>query len=282
MNTVGIFKDAVMYARGFKKVALKDTKGVLTEVNNHKWIKNYTKDNLNITTQILPSGTVVQDIAEKGSILVRKNIVKSDKSGFAALRNFGGVSGSFDIYKINEFEKQGGLFSYNPIYISAKIDKSISRKTVEEAKKENLIKKEEAIRIQTQKKREKYIEAFNEKYERKRVKGENGAFSKYVIDRKTGDIVQFFRKDSLGRTMSGHISNKEPLLKTIDIVTPEKFVHKETTDMLTGKLVNKTTVTKDGKIKNDQYLVSKCGQVCYPNLPSEREKYIQRLLFGLV
>ena len=48
MNTIGILKDTIMYAKGFDKVALKDTKGILTEANNHKWVKNFSTGKTNI------------------------------------------------------------------------------------------------------------------------------------------------------------------------------------------------------------------------------------------
>lgn len=51
------YKEFKMALNGFKKVALKDTKGVLNETNNFKWVKQ--KGNKTVT--VLPSGTRITD-----------------------------------------------------------------------------------------------------------------------------------------------------------------------------------------------------------------------------
>ncbi len=51
-----------MYVKGYKKVNLKDTKGVLNSTNNHKWVKTSKKAQTSrmVQTTVLPSGTKVQ------------------------------------------------------------------------------------------------------------------------------------------------------------------------------------------------------------------------------
>ena len=58
-----------MYAKGFKKVALKDTKNVLTKANNHIWVKEKN----GITTKILPSGTKVIQSDHCKQVLTKNN-----------------------------------------------------------------------------------------------------------------------------------------------------------------------------------------------------------------
>ena len=59
------------------------------------------------------------------------------------------------------------------------------------------------------------------------------------------------------------------------------MVHKEIIAMPTGKYVTKTTVTSNGKIKNERYVVSAKGSFCPLDLDMDREKYLEFLLADL-
>lgn len=57
---MGINLQSLKYmVQGFKKVALNDTKGVLTNKNNFKWVKEVK--GYNYTDTILPTGTRVRE-----------------------------------------------------------------------------------------------------------------------------------------------------------------------------------------------------------------------------
>ena len=113
-------------------------------------------------------------------------------------------------------------------------------------------------------KRLKFIEDFNKKYERKRVDGDNGAFSKYVIDRETGRIIQFFRRNEKGEKMSGDLSYEFcGRHKDICLISPKKDIHRETVylpyggrNVITYNIENNNTVitnvTTDAKGKKIQ------------------------------
>ncbi len=110
-------------------------------------------------------------------------------------------------------------------------------------------------------KRLKFVEDFNKKYERKRVDGDNGAFSKYVIDRENGRIVQFFRRNEKGEKMSGDLSYEFcGRHKDICLISPKKDIHRETVylpyggrNVITYNIENNNTVitnvTTDAKGK---------------------------------
>lgn len=205
MNSVGMFHNALMYAKGFKKIALKDTKGILNKTNNYKWVKE-TK---NTTTTVLPSGTVVQDsynaLGNKS-----KKVIKPDGKMFFSYRALADKSyvrpmnGFDNIVEYGNSENIGSLLNpqYYPIG-AGKFYKSILP--------EQALKKQDEINAslnnnQLRQKRLKFIEEFNKKFERKDIKGSDGTRSKYVIDRQTGKIVSFWRRNAKGETMSGTIS----------------------------------------------------------------------------
>ena len=72
---MGINLQSLKYmAQGFKKVALKDTKGVLTKKNNFKWVR----DRLDRIETIFPTGTRVSASKVVRPVFADKIITKPD------------------------------------------------------------------------------------------------------------------------------------------------------------------------------------------------------------
>ena len=280
MNTVNIFHEAMMHIRGFKKVKLNDTKGVLTETNNHKWVKDFSVDNIDVGLHILPSGTVVQTFTDRMSPITQKNVIKPDNSGIRIFKGIGGVDGSYDLSRVKEYKKYGNIFLGRPLYEPSVFGERLAYKSPEEVQKKLIENKRQWEKTKLQAKRKKFIADFNKKYERKTINGANGAKSKYVIDKETGNIVQFFRKDTKGNTMSGTISYNG-VFKIIDITTPKADIHKEITELPSGKYITTTTISEDGKIKNSSHLVSKKGEAFKSGLEIDYQRYLNFILDGL-
>ena len=202
---VGIIRDALMYAKGYKKVALRDTKGILNKTNNHKWVKE-TKA---ATTTVLPSGTIVQDYYSIVGHKCKKVIKpKENKMFFSqrALRDeeYMTPMKGYDNISLNE-----GIYNFGtvrrPCYMSESTIKFLKTKSEKEALAEQAKVKEEIQIDKTRQKRLKFIERFKQKYDRKTVQNPDGSRRKCIIDKKTGDEVWFWEKDPNGRTTTGDV-----------------------------------------------------------------------------
>ena len=194
--------DLKMVCKGFKKVPLKDTKGVLTKANNFKWVKN----NEESTEIVLSTGTKITKYARGGKEVITPT-VKACRYG--NLHDGGG-------------------------YIISVVDR-ITDKT----KFFKLVSKADALKEKAQKaaaalnkKRQAFIENFNKKYDRTFVKGDDGSITKLTHDKKTGKLVHWFRKDGkTGRTSIGDIFNYPGGMgKELVVETPDKFIYKNVLD----------------------------------------------------
>ncbi len=153
-----------MYAKGFKKVALKDTKNVLTKANNHIWVKEKN----GITTKILPSGTKVIQSDHCKQVLTKNNKF---------------------IHK--EFAKNGAYQIYSGNYNNGHITNVtlLKQKTAQDLAAEKMKKAADILK----EKRENFIKKFNEKFSREIINNKNGLI-KITRDKKTGKIVSWFSK----------------------------------------------------------------------------------------
>ncbi len=166
------FSSLKYIAQGFKKVALNDSKSVLTSKNNYKWVKD--------NKTILPSGTKITEFSDA------KFIDKPDGSFIAVERH---SNRSIDIKRSTK-DGRSEILAENYMTQSAA-----------KANSEDLKKSAERLT----KKRLKFIEEFNKRFGRKTVKGEDGTISKFIYEKETGDMVSWWRKNAKGEVTRGFI-----------------------------------------------------------------------------
>lgn len=248
-----------MMLQGFKKVALNDSKGVLNKSNNSKWVKN--AENSKYT--VLPSGTMIEE--GKGvSGCDYKKIIKPNGRMVVAQHNLPNaktlepVKGS---YAINEYEKCVNIGSNSrPNYLPSGAKKVYKQKTPEEVIAENNAKKETTVKEKRTQKRLKFIEEFKQKYDRKDIKGSDGSRSKYVIDKETGDIVSFWRKDANGKVMHGKTDNFG-VCRDMTLVDSNNNMYARTVSNLgvgkKGRYIEKTKISADGELHENYITTSK-------------------------
>src|SRR5574344_11657 len=185
-----------MFLYGFKKVALNDTKGILNNTNNFKWVKKGNKTKITV----LPSGTKIKEqfstTKTNGKI---KIVVKPNTQAY--LKTIAD-NGAYKIYSARAIKTSRLKF------MDMKI---IKEKTFAEVIKENAEK--------LNKKRQDFINNFNTKFERTIIKTEDGSVTKLVKERATGKLVHWFRKDTiLGVKSTGNIIYGEEPNKITNIV----------------------------------------------------------------
>ncbi len=191
-----LLKTASMYLHGYKKVPLKDTKGVLTKKNNFKWVKETETGRL---TEY-PSGIRVDRDFSCGT--KSKTIRRQDGTIYSKLRF---PDGSWQIVKA---------------FIWKNGTKIIKVKTAAEVAAE----KAKLAAERLTKKRLAFIDNFNKKFERTIIKGEDGTVTKLVHDKKTNDLVHWFRKD--GKTGNKSVGDIEyvPFGKIRTVTTNDKLI----------------------------------------------------------
>jgi len=179
---VRMLQNLALRAKGFKKVMLKDTKGVLTKANNFKWVKE-TDD---FVETVLPTGTRIYKDASS------KRVVKPDGTCFYCYKyDVGSKLDKFSAFRFikGKFDKKSG--------ISDTI--VIKRRTVEEGKElraADAKQKAEAAAKALRAKREKFVEQFNEKYERVIKRSADGSqVSKGIYEKATKKLVGWYRKN---------------------------------------------------------------------------------------
>ena len=209
-----LLKHVSMYLLGYKKVPLKDTKGVLTKNNNFKWVKE--TDTFRHTE--FPSGTRVDE--EFSSLKKSKTI----KTRYGAIYNKMTFSdGSWRIIKAF-LGKNGGIQIIK--------EKSPAQAAAEKAKltAERLTKKRLA-----------FIDNFNKKFQRTTIRGEDGTVTKLVHDKETNDLVHWFRKD--GKTGNKSVGDIEyiPFGKIRTVTTNDQFIIDESIKL--GNLLNSSNKT---------------------------------------
>ena len=194
-----LLKTASMYLHGYKKVPLKDTKGVLTKTNNFKWVKETETGRL---TEY-PSGIRVDRDFSCGT--KSKTIRRQDGTIYSKLRF---SDGGWQIVKA---------------FIWKNGTKIIKVKTAAEVAAE---KAKLAAELLT-KKRLAFIDNFNKKFERTIIKGEDGTVTKLVHDKKTNDLIHWFRKD--GKTGNKSVGDIEymPFGKLRSVITNDKLIINE-------------------------------------------------------
>ncbi len=180
---VRMLQNLVMRANGFKKVMLKDTKGVLTNANNFKWVKETDS----FVETILPTGTRVFKTDSS------KSVIKPD----GTITQFY----KFDVgHVIDEFSPFKLIKGKTHKWYGVVDETILKERTLEESKKlrsEAAKQKAEAAAKILRAKREKLVKAFNDKYERVIHCSEDGRyFSKGTFDKKTGKLVSWFRKNN--------------------------------------------------------------------------------------
>jgi len=236
-STVGAYADDAwraikLYAKGYKKVPLKDTKGVLNNTNNFRWVKEGASE----TNIILPSGTTIFTSGYGDDMA--KIVVKPDGR---------------DIIATTFRMDHGVMFSLSQgkrTTTGARIKDGLQiliNKTLKEAEKE--------AKKLTQK-RLKFIDDFNAKYDRKVIIGDNGQKTKIVSDKKTGKTVSWWRRNEKGEVTQGQ-KTKIPLYDITHFkrgpmtATKEQdvFGQKTWTKWIDGHNVEQRTYNKHGADK---------------------------------
>lgn len=223
------FNSLKMVCKGFKKVPLKDTKGILNKTNNFKWVKE--------------SGDTVETVLASGTKIIKnwrgKTTIKPDGSfvRFTYLDEW-----SRD--KFAPFRIIKGIFDGS---IFAKDVSTLKYRSIEEASKLRADAKAKALI----KKREAFIKKFNEKYTRTTIKSEDGNnITKLIHDKKTGKLVHWFRKDKKsGNTSIGDIAYNL-LGKEVIVNTPNNgnTIIKGITEFLGAKDYAKVTLDKANNV----------------------------------
>ncbi len=188
-----------MYAKGFKKVALKDTKNVLNKANNHIWVKAKN----GVTTKILPSGIKVikgehyKQVITKNNKFIHKELAKN---------------GAYQIYSGNN---NNGKIT-NVV--------RLKEKTVQDIAAEKMKKAADILK----EKRENFIKKFNEKFSREIINNENGRI-KIIRNKKTGNIVSWFSKPKNGDKVSSGVNIYYPagLGRESYVQTKDKFMSEQ-------------------------------------------------------
>ena len=236
---MGINLQSLKYmAQGFKKVALKDTKGVLTKNNNFKLVKvrddGFSQESIET---ILPTGTRV---CKKSKVWVPptledKTITITKPNGVIINRTQ--ISGT-DTFRITREGADGVpqvlADNYKPTYLA---------------------------RMAAQKKRLNFIEAFNKKFGRKTVKGEDGTVSKFIFDKSSGDMVSWWRKNPKGEVTKGRVFNLPGFGRTTTvelsdgtILSKSRYGVKEF-----GSETQKLKIDPDNNVFTERILKTKMG-----------------------
>lgn len=179
---VRMLQNLALRAKGFKKVMLKDTKGVLTKANNFKWVKE-TDD---FVETVLPSGTKIYKDADA------KIVIKPD----GTITQFY----KFDVdHVIDEFSPFKLIKGKTHKCYDVVDETILKERTLEESKKlrsEAAKQKAEAAAKALRAKREKFVEQFNEKYERVIKRSADGSqVSKGIYEKATKKLVGWYRKN---------------------------------------------------------------------------------------
>ena len=260
MKVTGFFNGLKMRLLGFEKVPLCDAKNVLNKKNNFYWIKESKTDEFNKTCRILPTGTIIEQSINKDNFGSKKIIKPNGKFIYSELT----PQNDLNSYVYAEFSgcKNTGT-KKDPFFIPIGTpDKLLRLYHSKEAYKQKLLIKKERIN----KNRQIFTDKFKKLYERKRIDGENGAFSKYVINKETGDIVQFFRRNSKGETISGDIKKfdygrgKEVCLKKKN----KNYLREIIYNPFGGRNVTTYEMTKEGTYVH-HYTADKNGTITTKN-----------------
>lgn len=180
------FQSLGLRLKGFKKVLLKDTKGVLTSANNFKWVKETDE----YVRTILPkTGTeIIESKLTKGKM---KDVIKKDGTMVRYVADSNDEFTPFRILKGIWKKENGG-------YLDGEV---IAIRTNAESAKLKADKAAKALRA----KREKFIEWFNQKFERVITRSEDGSVSKKTYEKGTDRLVAWYDKDQAGNWTRGHI-----------------------------------------------------------------------------
>ncbi len=188
-----------MYAKGFKKEALKDTKNMLNKANNHIWVKAKN----GITTKILPSGTKVIQSDHYKQVITNNNKL---------------------FHK--EFAKNGVYKIYSGNYNNGNITNlvTVKQRTAQDVAAEKMKKAVEMLK----EKRESFIKKFNEKFSREIINNENGRV-KITRDKQTGKIVSWFSKPKNSDKVSRGYNIYYPagLGRESYVLTKDKFMSEQ-------------------------------------------------------
>ncbi|MGN1153028.1 MAG: hypothetical protein ACI4S3_03295, partial [Candidatus Gastranaerophilaceae bacterium] len=105
------FNELKMVCKGFKKVPLRDTKGVLTKANNFKWVKN-TKD---AVETVLSSGTKIREYTNGTKYIEKANDIKM-------LIREGSLRGEYKIFTADKTNVKGIYDNINVLKQRTKAD----------------------------------------------------------------------------------------------------------------------------------------------------------------
>ena len=228
---MGMFTNLKMAVKGYEKVSLKDTKGVLNKTNNFKWRKCQPGK---VTTKFQTGTTVYRS----GNT---KHVVRTDGTEFVKISN---NDGSYKLYKASKGGERQLIKEKNlkeVLQEKAKLAQELAKLAQEQANlaAENLNKKRQA-----------FIDKFNANFQRTTIKGEDGTVTKMIHNKITGKLEHWFRKDGkTGNKSVGDIINyPNNLGKEVYVETPKKAITKTVAnfqDLLgLGKHSLKTVVEK--------------------------------------
>ncbi len=188
---MGINLKSLKYmAQGFKKVALNDTKGVLTKKNNFKWVKEGPG---NTMETIFPTGTRVREKSKDfySSMIEDKIITKPDGT---EIHKYGR---SRDTRYITRYSNSGLETLARPVRGAKDAAQELTEKRLN------------------------FIDAFNARFARKTVKGEDGTVSKFIYDKDNGNMVKWWRKNPKGEVTQGKVLNLPGLGRTTTVKAPD-------------------------------------------------------------
>lgn len=180
------FQSLRLRLKGFKKVLLKDTKGVLTSANNFKWVKETDE----YVRTILPrTGTEI--VESKLAVGKMKDVIKKDGTIVRYVADSNEEFTPFRILKGIWKQEKGG-------YIDGEV---IAERTFAESAKLKADKAAKALRA----KRERFVKWFNKKFERVITRSQDGSVSKKTYEKGTDRLVAWYDKDKAGNWTKGHI-----------------------------------------------------------------------------
>ena len=180
------FQSLGLRLKGFKKVLLKDTKGVLTSKNNFKWVKETDEY---VRTVLPKTGTEITETKlASGKI---KDVVKQDGTMYRYIADSDDTFTSFRLYKGKWKNENGG-------YLDGSV---IASRTPEQSAKMKAEIAAKALRA----KREKFVEWFNQKFDRVITRSQDGSLSKKTYEKGTDRLVAWYDKDKAGNWTKGHI-----------------------------------------------------------------------------
>lgn len=218
------FNNIKMICKGFKKVPLKDTKGILTKNNNFKWVKNRKE----ATETVLLTGTKITKYLSGSKYIEKANDIK------VLIRSSLG-RGAYSIATAEKTNKKG-------LYDNVKTIKLYTKEDILKGKTEKAI-------ATLNKKRKAFVENFNKNFERTIIKGDDGTVTKMTHNRKTGKLEHWFRKD--GKTGKFSIGDVFYSLggrdKEVCVETSDKIIYKNLfnfKDLFGEKSVSKVSIPK--------------------------------------